>query len=97
LDAASAGTGNVGDPVQSCPQSKHWIEIQLQDANGKPIPGEEYIVTLPDGEEVTGSLDANGFARIDPIEEAGACKVSFPKIDSDIWKFDRSERALGES
>ena len=59
------------------------------------MPGEQYVVTLPDGEEVPGILDANGFARIDQIEDAGTCKVSFPKIDSNAWKFDRSDGGAG--
>jgi hypothetical protein len=63
----------------------------LLDSDGNPVPGEEYVVTLPDGEEVQGTLDDNGFARIHTIPDAGACTVNFPKIDPDGWEYDRSE------
>jgi transposase len=35
----------------------HWIEIELVDEAGNPVPGEQYNVTLPDGSVASGTLD----------------------------------------
>jgi type VI secretion system secreted protein VgrG len=65
---------------------KSWIEIELLDDEGKPVPGETYRVTLPDGTTVAeGTLDEKGFARVGNIDP-GTCKVTFPKLHKDAWK-----------
>ncbi|UCD62543.1 MAG: hypothetical protein JSW34_07170 [Candidatus Zixiibacteriota bacterium] len=46
---------------------KDWIEIQGEDAGGKPLANGDYVVKLPDGTEKKGKLDQNGFARVDGI------------------------------
>ena len=67
-------------------EKTHWIEIELVDENGKPVPGEEYKVTLPDGSTVaSGTLDGKGKARVEGIDP-GSCKVTFPNLDKDSWK-----------
>ena len=64
----------------------HWIEIELVDEEGKPVPGEEYRITLPDGSTVaSGTLDGKGKARVDGIDP-GTCKVTFPNLDQSAWK-----------
>jgi hypothetical protein len=63
----------------------HWIEIQLIGEDGKPIPSERYRIQLPNGRIEEGQLDGNGMARVDNINPAGACKVSFPELDSEAW------------
>jgi type VI secretion system secreted protein VgrG len=71
------------------PESKkkrHWIEIELIDDQGKPVPGERYRITLPDGTTLAeGTLDAKGRARVDGIDP-GTCKVTFPDLDAPTWK-----------
>lgn len=63
-----------------------WIQIKLKDDEGKPVPGERYKITLPDGETVAeGTLDEKGFARVDGIEP-GSCKITFPELDKTAWK-----------
>jgi hypothetical protein len=65
---------------------KTYIEIELVDEAGSPVPGEQYEVTLADGTTVArGTLDQNGFARIDGIDP-GSCKVTFPRLDKDAWE-----------
>lgn len=82
----------VGETVQPCPLLKpadakvHWIEIELIGENDKPIPHEEYAMRLPDGTQIEGYLDANGFARIGNIPAAGGCLVQFPQLDKDAWE-----------
>ena len=76
-----------------CPLADHWIEVQLEDQFGQPVPYEEFLVVLPDGIEVRGYLDQNGWARLAPIESAGTCSVSFPNLDTTIWQYRRSDGA----
>lgn len=62
-----------------------WIEIELVDEGNKPVPGEAYRVTLPEGSVAEGTLDEKGFARVDGIEP-GTCKITFPKLDKEAWE-----------
>ncbi len=62
-----------------------WIEIELVDELGNPCPGEAYELITPKGKKLTGKLDAKGFARVG-IDEPGDCKVSFPRLDADVWE-----------
>ncbi|HWV99922.1 MAG TPA: carboxypeptidase-like regulatory domain-containing protein [Candidatus Acidoferrum sp.] len=67
-------------------KKKSWIAIQMLDEENKPVPGENYRITLTDGETVAeGTLDEKGSARVEGIEP-GTCKVTFPDLDKDAWK-----------
>jgi type VI secretion system secreted protein VgrG len=67
-------------------EKKSWIEIVLEDEAGKPVPGEAYRITLPDGTTLAeGTLDEKGFARVDNIDP-GTCKVTFPNLDKEAWE-----------
>lgn len=66
-------------------EKKSWIEIELVDEEDDPVPGEKYKITLPDDSVAEGTLDNNGFARVDGINP-GTCKVTFPKLDKDAWE-----------
>lgn len=84
----SFGDAEVGSAVQPCPLRKnpqHWIEIKLIGEDDQPIPGIEYVLTLPDGSTVRGYLDDAGSARLDGLESGGSCKVGFPAFDKDAW------------
>ncbi len=74
----NAGSG--GDKLRL----RTWIEIQLVGEDDQPIPNVKYVLTLPGGATKTGTLDANGSARVDGIP-AGTCKVSFPDLDQEAW------------
>jgi type VI secretion system secreted protein VgrG len=81
--ASNAPTHNPNAPANA--DKKHWIEIQLNDDDGKPVPGEPYKVTLADGTTVAdGTLDDKGFARVDNIDP-GTCQVTFPNLDKRSW------------
>ncbi len=67
-------------------KKKSWIEIELVDEEKKPVPGEKYKISLPDGETVAeGTLNEKGFARVDGIEP-GTCKITFPELDQEAWE-----------
>lgn len=74
---------DVGSAVQSCPLV--WIEIVLVDEEDQPVPGERYRIELPNGQKREGTLDSDGFARVEGIER-GNCKVTFPELDQEAWK-----------
>jgi hypothetical protein len=57
-----------------------WIQIRLLDEIGDPMSGAAYKIKLPNGAEISGTLDAAGEARHDGIEP-GRCEVSFPDLD----------------
>jgi type VI secretion system secreted protein VgrG len=67
------------------PKEKTWIEIKLEDVEGKPVPGAAYKVTMGDQTIAEGTLDDKGHARVDGIDP-GSCKVTFPKLDKTVWK-----------
>ena len=77
--ASDAPTHDPNSPENQT--KKHWIEIKLLDEAGEPVPGEPYKITLPDGATIAdGTLDGNGFARVDNIDP-GTCKIVFPRRD----------------
>mgnify|MGYP003653708502 FL=1 len=65
-------------------ENTSWIEIELLDEEDAPVPGEKYEIELPDGTFAKGTLDGDGFARVDGIKP-GECKVSFPELDKEAW------------
>jgi hypothetical protein len=64
----------------------HWVEIELIDADDKPVADEAYRLQLPDGSIRTGKLDAKGRAYVGDIVAPGQCKVCFPEIDASEWR-----------
>ena len=65
--------------------SNSWIEIELVDENDKPVPGERYRIILPDETVAEGTLDENGFVRVEGIEP-GTCKILLPDLEEEVWK-----------
>lgn len=65
-----------------------WIEIELLDHDGSPIPDEPYRITLPDETTREGTLDGLGRAKEEDVPP-GTCKVEF--TDRDISHFDGAE------
>lgn len=88
--AAAGKYGKAKVPAHKPPkhadkEKTSWIEIELHDENGKPVAGQGYRITLPDGSVATGTLDTDGFARVQGFEP-GNCKVTFPDLDQREWK-----------
>lgn len=65
-------------------ENTSWIEIEMLDEEDVPVSGEKYEIELPDGSIAKGTLDGNGFARVDGVKP-GECKVSFPELDKEAW------------
>jgi Rhs element Vgr protein len=70
---------------QPSPTATHFIEIQLVDELDKPVAGERYDITTPDGKVRYGTTDANGHARENNLQ-AGQCQIKFPRLDSEAWE-----------
>jgi phage protein D len=70
-------------PAQK-PPPRHWLQIELVDGQGAPVPGAAYVVKTSSGKELLGNLDENGRARIDGIDP-GNCVVKFPG-HNDSWR-----------
>ncbi len=66
------------------PNKPSWVEIELKDNQGQPVPNETYEVRLADGTLFRGALDGNGQARIEGIDP-GTCQITFPKLDGKSW------------
>ena len=66
------------------PDKTSWVEIELVDTDGNPVPGEEYQIVVPGGTTVDGTLDAQGQARVEGIDP-GTCQITFPNLDKKSW------------
>lgn len=82
-------TGKYGatptEPHHPDENKTSWIEIEMLDEEDNPVPGETYQITLPDGSVAQGTLDENGFARIDGFDP-GQCQITFPELDQEAWE-----------
>lgn len=77
--------GGPPSGVQDCPLTKTWVEFQLVDMEGNPVPRKRYKIKDPGGALKEGSLDANGSVRLDGIPQ-GTCTISFPEFDAEAWE-----------
>jgi hypothetical protein len=73
------------NPTEKDIEEKSWIEIEMVDEEDEPVTGEKYKITLPDDSIAQGTLDNNGFARVEGVDP-GTCKVTFPELDKDTWE-----------
>ncbi len=77
----SFSSAEPDQPAAACGE-KTWVDIELVDAEGNPIPFEEFRLTLPDGRVIIGELDENGLAGLDGIRP-GEGKLEFPNLHQD--------------
>jgi len=61
-----------------------YIDIELTDDEGDPVPGEFYRVTDSKGKVCEGTLDSNGYAHVTGIAP-GDCQIEFPDLDQSTW------------
>jgi len=72
-------------PYKPDKNKKSWIEIELVDSLGNPVPGAPYELTLPDGSTAAGSLNEKGLVRVEGIP-SGNCQITFPEYDGRSWE-----------
>jgi len=73
--------------ADSAPRGKEarertWVEIELTDMEGNPLPRERYWIKLPDGTVREGALDTQGRAYFDDLDP-GACEIRWPDLDEE--------------
>lgn len=77
-------------PTSASPLSRHertWVELELLDMVGAPVPFERYWIKLPDGTVREGALDAEGRAYFDDLDP-GTCEIRWPFRDGDATGVD---------
>lgn len=77
--------GTSEPPEERRPAGTSWVEIEMVDEADEPVAGERYRVECADGSIVEGTLDQNGFARVEGIEP-GTCRIRFPRLDTEAWE-----------
>ncbi|MBD3179360.1 MAG: hypothetical protein GF417_07000 [Candidatus Latescibacteria bacterium] len=60
---------------------KDYLEIELADEYGNKSADEKYKIIFPDGSEKEGTLDENGYAKIEDIPP-GRVSIEFPDLDT---------------
>jgi uncharacterized Zn-binding protein involved in type VI secretion len=90
--AEGAMAAAAGSPLLATgdPDKKSWIEIELVDQKGHPVPHERYRVVPPGVKPMEGFLDDQGFARIGGIDP-GTCQITFPDLDAASWKPEKGD------
>jgi hypothetical protein len=79
------GTAVADDaPAPAPAQSKDWVELELMDEEGNPVPKARYKLCLPDGTERDGVLGDDGRQREEGINP-GVVKITFPDFDAAEW------------
>lgn len=84
--APAALLGTEWQPPEDEERETSWLELELVDEAGEPVPNENYEVLDADGEVLRkGALDEQGRGRV-VVPEAGSYNVRFPKLDADAWE-----------
>ncbi len=85
LAASAEVAGHEWEPEEAPEQEPGtWIDIELLDEEGLPVPSERYHVVDSKGKEYDGTLDSKGRARV--LVAPGDCKVTYPNLDAEAWE-----------
>ena len=82
-----ASPPEVEEPAafEGASEEADWIEIELVDPEGNPVPRVRFQLRSSDGRTRSGVLNDNGWARVERLV-AGEYEVSFPEWDAYAWK-----------
>lgn len=76
-----AEPGQESDPIELT-----WIDVQLNDKDGNPVPGERFQIWTKDGEVIaSGTLNDQGYCRVENVPKQ-TYKITFPAYDKRAWK-----------
>ncbi|MCP4245801.1 MAG: type VI secretion system tip protein VgrG, partial [bacterium] len=76
--------GHEFEPTEIEEQETSWVEVELLDDQGRPVPYERYRVVTPEGKIKEGSLNKDGVAHV-ALSKPGDCEITFPNIDKEGW------------
>lgn len=82
-DTSSPIAHREPEAIRALLEEVTWIEFRLQDSDGRPQAGEPYVLTLPDGTERSGRLDAAGIVR-EANTVRGLASISFPALTGQV-------------
>jgi type VI secretion system secreted protein VgrG len=85
LDAVATGDGSASRGESQEETLTSWIEIELIDELGRPVPSERYEIKLPDGMIRRGTLDRRGMAHV-LLPNPELCEITFPRLDAAAWE-----------
>ena len=54
---------------------KDWVELEIKGADDNPLANKKFKLFLPNGEVREGTLDSNGYAKVEKIPP-GKLKIS---------------------
>lgn len=90
-NAAAEQTTPV-DELETLEEQETFVEFQLLDPEGHPVPNEPFVIRKPDGSEQSGATDGEGKARVEGIDP-GTAHVQFPNRHNNAWRRIRVEEA----
>jgi uncharacterized Zn-binding protein involved in type VI secretion len=62
-----------------------WIEVEVVDTDGKPLPYQKVRITDSTGSMRTLYSGVDGLVRVEGIAP-GTCKITMPDLDESAWK-----------
>jgi uncharacterized Zn-binding protein involved in type VI secretion len=70
---------SIMEDMQELLDPPDFVELRLQNQRQEPIANEPFKLTASGGRVVEGTLDANGYARVDGVPR-GDCVVEFERL-----------------
>jgi hypothetical protein len=71
--------GATGSEEEAEEEPTDFIEVELRGSDGEPLANEQFELILADGSNQSGTLDANGFARVEGVAP-GEARITFPRL-----------------
>lgn len=75
----------VAEQIRSAKIVKTWVEMEVVDEQGRPMPNQAYLCMLPDGVIRQGETDSQGRVRFHGIEP-GNRAFSLTKLSPERWR-----------
>lgn len=72
------------DASAAAVRAKTFIEIEIVDADNRPVPNQSFDLELADGRKVWPKTNRDGVLRIEPVPE-GMCEFTLSDYDADAW------------
>lgn len=80
-----AARESVAEQLKVTREVKTWVEMEVVDMEGNPVPDKRYLCMLTNGSVQEGVLDRKGKVRFDDIEP-GNCVFVLTELDQDAWE-----------